>query len=315
MRSPLQTVVAAAALACLLSQGARAQRHNGGSSPPTAPNFNQHPTKGTQPILPVSSGMGALQFAAVNYGVSAPQSLTRQLQAEDERTRAAALSAIGAPPQYLVRGHIPTPHSLHLDFVALGNNDDLQGLLTVELDQHIVSAILISEDGNWKRIASMVYATPYDDPASTPSTFLRLARSLVQRTRYRAIYHASANGPNGSFIENEANVRVLNDRAIVVMSFVSNERSCPATPSHAQHPTCDLTQRWLQSDPADPTHRAVLITGTGRYTQGETADPFANSRQFQLTHLHTFSCQPFLFSEGTMHFEPTANSGACKLPR
>jgi hypothetical protein len=259
--------------------------------------------------------MGALQFAAVNYGVSAPQSLTRQLQAEDERTRAAALSAIGAPPQYLVRGHIPTPHSLHLDFVALGNNDDLQALLTVELDQHIVSAILINDDGNWKRIGSMVYATPYDDPTSTPSTFLRLARSLVQRTRYRAIYHAIANGPNGSFNENEANVRVLNSRAVVVMSFVSNERSCPTPAAHGQHPTCELTQRWLQSDPADPSHRAVLITGTGRYTQGETSDPFANSRQFLLTHLHTFSCQPFLFSESTLHLEPTANSEPCKLPR
>src|SRR5471032_696650 len=82
-----------------------AQKHTGGSSPPTAP--PQKAVASTQPVVPVSSGMGAMQFSAVNYGVPAPQSLARQLEAEDDRTRSASLAAIGAPAQYLQRGHIP----------------------------------------------------------------------------------------------------------------------------------------------------------------------------------------------------------------
>ena len=79
-----------------------AQRHSG--SPPTAPARPAPP----QPIVPVSTGMGNIQVVQVNYGVPAPQSLTRQLRIDDERTRAAAfmLKLVGresmdpgAPPE------------------------------------------------------------------------------------------------------------------------------------------------------------------------------------------------------------------------
>src|ERR1700722_7313435 len=119
----------AAVLTICAPATAFAQKHTGGSSPPTAP--PQRSAVSTQPVVPVSSGMGAMQFSAVNYGVPAPQSLARQLEADDDRTRLAALSAIGAPAQYLQRGHIPFAHSIELDFVALGNTDELAAILTV----------------------------------------------------------------------------------------------------------------------------------------------------------------------------------------
>src|ERR1700677_2911980 len=87
-----------------------AQKHAVGSSPPTAP--PQKAPASTQPVVPVSSGRGAMQFFPVNYGVPAPQSLARQLEADDDRTRSASLAAIGAPSQYLQRGHIPFAHSI-----------------------------------------------------------------------------------------------------------------------------------------------------------------------------------------------------------
>jgi hypothetical protein len=123
----------------------------------------------------------------VNYGVPAPQSLARQLEAEDDRTRSASLAAIGAPGQYLQRGHIPFAHSIQLDFVALGNTDELDAILTVELDQHLVSAILMPDNGNWKRIATMVFPTPFFDPTTNPGTFMRTARSFSQPNHYLAI--------------------------------------------------------------------------------------------------------------------------------
>jgi hypothetical protein len=293
-----------AALALCAPAVVVAQRHNGGSSPPTAPPPNHN---APQPIVAVSSGMGALQFVSVNFGVPAPQALARQLVVDDDRTRTAALSAIGAPGQYLVHGHVPYPHSIQVNFVALGNSDDLDAVLTVELDQHILSAILFQQDGNWRRIATVLYATPFNDPSTTPATFLRFDRSLLQQERYRAVFHAATPLPRGGYAENEADLRVLNGRAIITMSFVNRARACDA----AGRPGCDITRRWMQPDPTDPTHRVVLVTATGHLSPRDITGPLASYAPFQDAHLHSFSCQPFVFSDAGARYEPVANSAPC----
>jgi len=282
------------------------QRHSTGASPPTAP--ARISGKTAQPIVPVSSGMGALQFVSVNYGVSAPQSLARQLGADDEHTRSSALAAIGAPSQYIQRGHVPYPHSLHLDFVPLGTNDDLDAILTVELDDHIVSAVLLPDDGGWRRIATVLYPTNFNDPNTTPSTFLRLARSLIEQDRYRAVFRASTSGPNGDLTENEAHLRILNNRAVITISFVDSARTCDN--SGAKHAGCQLVRRWLQPDPTDDTH-FTLVTGTGRFDAKELADPLARAVTYQVAHLRQFTCQPYIFSDATLHYEPIANPAPC----
>jgi hypothetical protein len=297
-----------------VARTATGQRHSRGSSPPTAPHPVQHPAL---PIVAVSSGLGALPFSTVNYGVPAPQSLTRQLQADDDRTRAGSLSAIGAPAQYLVHGHIPYPHSTELDFIALGATEDLDAILTVELDQHMVSAILIPEDGNWKRIATVLYPTAFTDPTITPSTFLRVARALIPHEHYRAIFHATSTSPNGDFVESEAHLRIINNRAVITISFVSNARACDLDhrpPGHGGKPGCELTHRWLQTDASDPTHRFLLVSATGHLNPREAADPLAGARTFQMAHLRSFACQPYLFNDATGHYEPTANSEPCPTP-
>ncbi len=294
-----------------------AQRHGGRSAPPT-PQFIPPPP----PLVAASSGLGVIQFAAVNYGVPAPQSLTRQLRFDDDRTRAAALSAVGAPSQYLQHGHIPFPRSLDLVLAPLGNTDDMDALLTVELDQHIITAVLIPVDGNWRRIATLTFSTPFDNSNTTPTTWLRTARSLVQTERYRAIFHASSGSLatiSSNFTENEAQLRVINGKAVVTLSFESTVRDCTALPPVGQpvprgapKPSCDLTQRWFQSDPTDPTHRFELITGSGRLMAKELQDPLISSRTVLLSHLRNFACQPFVFSEATQHYEPSAPNAPCR---
>jgi hypothetical protein len=303
---PSACLFAAPLVTLCLHGAAVAQRHSTGASPPTAP--ARISGKTAQPIIPVSSGMGALQFVSVNYGVPAPQALARQLQADDERTRSSSLAAIGAPSQYLQRGHVPYPHSLHLDFVPLGTNDDLDAILTVELDQHIVSAIFLSDDGDWKRIATVLNATNFNDPTTTPSTFLRLSRSLIEQDRYRAIFRASSNAPNGDTSENEAHLRILNNRAVITISFVDSARTCDT--SGDKHSECQLTRRWLQPDVKDDTH-FTLVTGTGHFSARELADPLAHAVTYQIAHLRKFTCQPYIFSEATLHYEPIANPTPC----
>jgi len=263
--------------------------------------------------------MGAIQFAQVNFGVPAPQALTRQLRFDDDRTRASALSALGSPPQYLQRGHIPMPHTVELELVPLGNNDELDALLTVELDQHIVTAVLMPVDGNWKRIATLTFATPFEESTSTPTTWLRTVRSLTQKDRYRAIFHASQGTMSGNFQENEAQLRVLNGKAIITLSFESTARECTATPPvgktgarNLPKPGCNVTQRWFQPDPADPAKHFELVTATGRMSQKDLENPLANARTMMLSHLRDFSCQSFVYSETSLKYEPAGVDAPCR---
>jgi hypothetical protein len=299
-------------LAVLCVRGLPAQRHGNGAAPPTAPHptTTQHPGAAPTEIVPVSTGLGALEFASVSFAVPAPQSLTRQLQDNDDRTRAAALAAIGAPGEYLAHGHIPLPHAVQLTFAALGANDGLDAVLTVQLDQHLVSAILLPEDGNWRRIATLIDPVSFSDATTTPSTFLQLARSIMEPGRFSAIFHAPVNGQHGDFIENEAHLRILNGHATITLSFASSARTCDPI----QRTGCELTRRWVQPDAADPVHRFVMVTGTGHLAPKDAADPLARSPIAELSHLRAFTCQPFLYSEAGGHFEPTARALPCPAP-
>ncbi|MEO7030046.1 MAG: hypothetical protein ABI147_11655 [Acidobacteriaceae bacterium] len=305
-----------------------AQRHGWRSAPPTAP------VVPAAPLVAVSSGLGAIQFAPANYGVPAPQTIARQLRYDDDRTRAAALADIGSPGQYLQHGRVPTPRSIDLQFLPLGNAAELDALLTAELDQHIVTAVLIPAEGGWRRIATLTFATPFEDASTTPTTWVRTARSLVKKDRYRAIFHASSgsmggsmgdgsSGPTpGNFVENEAHLRIVNDKAVITLSFASTARECTAAsrpaaagnalPRRAGNPGCNVTQRWFQPDPAESTDHFVLITATGHMSLKESEDPLANSRTMLLAHLRTFTCQPFIFSDTTQHYEPSAPNGPCR---
>jgi hypothetical protein len=263
------------------------------------------------PVTPMPSAMGALQFYTGNYGVSAPQSLARQLQSSDERIRTAALAAIGAPGQYTAHGHVGSAHSVHLDFVSLGSTDEMDAILTVELDQHMVSAILMPQNDEWHRIATVVYATAFTDATTTPSTFLRTDRSLLEPLHYTAIFRATANGANGDFTENEAHLRIFNGRAIVTLSFTSAERNCD---SASDHP-CAMIERWLQADGTDPAHRFLLVTATGHVKNKDAGDPIASAETYETAHLRTFTCQPLVYSESALHFEASGAAAPCIAPQ
>jgi hypothetical protein len=294
---------------CWMSCAASAQRHDAGSSPPTAP--LPKPVVPVQPAGPPPNPYGALEFSTVNDGVPAPEELAVELQSSDDRLRTSALASIGAPSQYLNEGHVPFPHSVHLDFVALSNTAELDAILTVELDQHLISAILMPEAGEWQRIANMLYRTPSTDLSTTPSTFLRADRSLVDHQHYSAIFHATTTGVSGDMTENEVYLRILNRKPVITINFASAERACDPT---RQRP-CELTERWLQPDPTDAVNRFYLVTATGHVKPTDPSDPIARAETFEAAHLRTFTCQPFAFSDTALRFESTADAAPCVNPR
>jgi hypothetical protein len=292
---------------------ARAQRHSGITSPPTAPPPPQAAPQAPAPIVAVSSGMGPMQFAQANAPEPAPEALIAQLQAEDDRIRAAALSAIGAPTSYVSRDHAPVPHSAQVNYVALGSGGELDAIVTVELDLHLVSAILVPSGSAWRRVGTVTYATNFADPATNLGTFLRTVRSLIGPDHYTAIFHAVSITPDGDLTEHEAHLNVFNGKAAITISFASAERVCetahlqPKTP----HGDCDLTERWLQGEPAQGDAAAILVTATGHVGAHDAIDPVSRMRLFDFARTRTYECQPFQFNDETSHYEPTANSAPC----
>jgi hypothetical protein len=292
---------------------ARAQRHSGITSPPTAPPPPQAAPPPPTPIVAISSGMGPLQFIQANAIEPAPEALASQLQATDDRIRAAALSAIGAPTSYVSHEHVPVPHSLQMNYIALGASGELDAILTVELDLHLVSAILVPSAGAWHRVATVTYATAFADPTTNLGTFLHTMRSLIGPDHYTAIFRGVSVTPDGDLTEHEAHLNVINGKATITISFASAERVCeaPHLQPHTAHGDCDLTERWLQAEPAQGDGAAILVTAAGRVNTHDAIDPVSRMRLFDFAKAHTFDCQPFLFNDETSHYEPTADSAPC----
>lgn len=257
--------------------------------------------------------MGPLQFVQANAPEPAPESLVAQLQADDDRIRAAALSAIGAPAAYVTREHVPIPHSLQVNYVALGSGGELDAILTAELDLHLVSAILVPSGTAWRRVGTVTYATPFADPTTNLGTYLRTARSLLGPDHYTAIFRAISITPDGDLTEHEAHLNVFNGHAAITISFASAERVCetPHLQPHTPHTDCDLTERWLQAEPSQGSAAAVLVTATGRVGAHEAIDPVSRARLFDFAHTRSYECQPFEFGDETSHYDPTANSAPC----
>jgi hypothetical protein len=292
---------------------ARAQRHSGITSPPTAPPPPQAAAPAPAQIVPASSGMGPLQFVQASTLEPAPEALAAQLQAEDDRIRAAALSAIGAPTSYVSHEHVPVPHSLQMNYVALGASGELDAILTVELDLHLVSAILVPSGSAWRRVGTVTYTTNFADPTTNLGTFLRTVRSLIGPDHYTAIFHGVSVTPDGDLTEHEAHLNVFNGHAAITISFASAERVCeaPHLQPHTPHGECDLTERWLQAEPAQDSGSAILVTATGHVGAHDAIDPVSRMRLFDFARTRNYDCQPFQFNDETSHYEPTAASAPC----
>jgi len=254
-----------------------------------------------------------MQFVQANAPEPAPETLVAQLQAQDDRIRAAALSAIGAPSAYVSREHPPIPHSVQMTYAALGDAGELDAIVTVELDLHLVSGIFIPSGSAWRRVGTVTYATNFADPTTNLGTFLRTVRSLIGPDHYTAVFHAVSVTPDGDLTEHEAHLNVFSGKAAITISFASAERVCESQrlQPHTPHGDCDLTERWLQGEPAQGDGAAILVTATGRVGAHDAIDPVSRIRLFDFARTRNYECQPFQFNDETSHYEPTANSAPC----
>jgi len=200
-----------------------------------------------------------------------------------------------------------------MTYAALGDAGELDAIVTVELDLHLVSGIFVPSGSAWRRVGTVTYATNFADPTTNLGTFLRTVRSLIGPDHYTAVFHAVSLTPDGDLTEHEAHLNIFSGKAAVTISFASAERVCetqrlqPRTP----HGDCDLTERWLQGEPAQGNGTAILVTATGHVGARDAIDPVSRFRLFDFARTRNYECQPFQFNDETSHYEPTANSAPC----
>lgn len=310
-------LAAAAALAWGGLAPAGAQRHSHGAAPPTAPPtpVRSPAAAAPPPVAVFSSSLGPIQFTASNLGTAAPQSLTRQLSADDERTRSSALTALGAPSQYIARGRVPFPRTVQLELLPLSNYSEIDALVTAELEHHLVTAVLTPANGEWRRVATVVTSIAPGDPVNTPSTFVSTGRLAANARRYEVVFRVRQPGSDGSLMENEAHLVLLGGRAVISANFVGESLQCSPAGSPGGHTTgCGITFRWLQP-PAATGEQPMLVTATGALNGKDAAGILAGSREFALTHARSFTCQPLSWTDATARFEAAGAPSACnKLP-
>jgi hypothetical protein len=54
-----------------------------------------------------------------------------------------------------------------------------------------------------------------------------------------------------------------------------------------------------------------MVIATGRVTQHEAFDPVSRQHLYDVARNRAYMCQPYLFSEETSHYDPTANPTPC----
>ena len=177
-----------AAAQCALT-AAHAQRHGARSSPATAPASGRNRRLRRPRSSPSAAGLGAIQFVAGQLrcaraaGPHPPAALRRR---PHPRRRALRHRRAG---QYLQHGHIPMPRAIELELVnAIQQRRSRRAAYRRARPAHRHRR----HDPAGRQLApyrhTCIYPTPFYDPTTTPSTWLRTARSLVQADRYRAIF-------------------------------------------------------------------------------------------------------------------------------
>jgi hypothetical protein len=95
--------------------------------------------------------LGSLTFSRTHLRWPTPDSLVKDLRADDDQTRLQALALIGASPS----GDMPgTPLEVELRYASLGSDAQQQAIVGVDLGPMLFGAVAVHENGVWHRIAN-----------------------------------------------------------------------------------------------------------------------------------------------------------------
>jgi hypothetical protein len=192
--------------------------------------------------------LGSLTFSRTHLRWPTPDSLVKDLRADDDQTRLQALALIGASPS----GDMPgTPLEVELRYASLGSDAQQQAIVGVDLGPMLFGAVAVHENGVWHRIANFSCWCKYEF-GDLVGDFIHVESG--PENGLELVLRASGGG-TGVYSQDEAHFRYYRGELHLVLSFVSHFRACDPT---APGPyICQVERRWFYANNWDCSWRCL----------------------------------------------------------
>lgn len=248
--------------------------------------------------------LGSLTLGHDHMRWPAPESLIRDLRADDDQTRLKAFLQLGLPKQQKT-AIAAVPYEVGLRYATLGTDDDEQAIVAVDIGAMLYGAVAAQEGGSWHRIANFSCWCKYES-GDLLGEFIQIKPGPDGRSEL--VLRASGGG-TGVYSQNEAHFRYYRGELHLVFSFVSHYQDCPITPGPY---TCRVERRWFYGHSWDSTPGGVLVESHLSFLPYSEPEVEFAIRDLELGHAKTFSCKTYKWNKEKFLYEQFAAPNPCK---
>jgi len=247
--------------------------------------------------------LGSLTFSRTHLRWPTPDSLVKDLRADDDETRFQALALIGVSPSGDMAG---TPSEVELRYASLETDGEQQVIVAVDLGPMLFGAVAVHQKGVWQRIANFSCWCKYES-GDLIGNFIHVESGPENGSEL--VLRASGGG-TGVYSQDEAHFRYYRGELHLVFSFVSHFRTCDPT---APGPyTCQVERRWFYSNNWDSVPGGVLVES--RFSFSPNSEPAAefDVRDIELSHAKVFSCKTYKWNKEKFLYTEFSAPNPCK---
>jgi hypothetical protein len=247
--------------------------------------------------------LGSLTFSRTHLRWPTPDSLVKDLRADDDQTRLQALALIGASPS----GDMPgTPLEVELRYASLGSDAQQQAIVGVDLGPMLFGAVAVHENGVWHRIANFSCWCKYEF-GDLVGDFIHVESG--PENGLELVLRASGGG-TGVYSQDEAHFRYYRGELHLVLSFVSHFRACDPT---APGPyTCQVERRWFYANNWDSVPGGVLVESRFSFSPNSEPEAQLHVRDLELSYAKTFSCKTYKWNKEKFLYTEFSAPNPCK---
>ncbi|MGA2712092.1 MAG: hypothetical protein ABSG41_03220 [Bryobacteraceae bacterium] len=167
-------------------------------------------------------GTGSLESRYDHAAWTSPESVVRDLRADDDGTRAKALRLFGYPEAEMK--DVPKPDQIELRYAAIGDDATLQAIVAITVNVSMAyAAVAVPRAKGWERIGTFFCWCKYE---SSPLQFVDIRLASSSGRAWSELVLRPSGGGTGVYGRDEAHFRIHNGALRKVISFVSFRRSC-----------------------------------------------------------------------------------------
>ena len=259
----------------------------------------------SEPNPKADLGSIELNYARIAWPV--PESLIKNLRADDAETRIRALKQIGVPEDGLAKID-EKPSEVQLLYASLGTNDQQQAIVAVRIAPMLFGAVAVPENGVWHRVTSFSCWCKYE-AGDLIGDFVHVEAGPDGGSEL--VVHASRGG-TGVYTQNEVRFRYYRDKLRLVIFFASRFRTCdPTAPGPAQ---CHAERRWFYPSNGSSIPESVLAESRFSFPANSLPGVRSEIRDFELSRAKTFSCTAYAWDKEKFIYTESGPSSPCKPP-